>query len=61
MSFFCLTLSSRAAQVHGRNQFLQTPLHIAAYDGNLAVADLLVLNGALVNAIDKNKVHLSAL
>jgi ankyrin repeat protein len=50
-------LSSPVARkmINGRDQFSQTPLHIAAFDGNLEKVKLLLENGAEIDATDKNQ------
>ena len=54
-------LIGRGADVNARNKSGDTPLHTAAWRGNMEVAKLLLGEGALINAKDsQNRTPLDA-
>lgn len=56
-------LLQRGAQIHAKDTFGQTPLHIAAYVGNAPLVGLLLKKGAHTGSADKNDrnpLHLAA-
>jgi len=56
-------LLQRGAQIHAKDTFGQTPLHIAAYVGNAPLVELLLKKGAHTGSADKNgrnPLHLAA-
>ncbi|MHC9538438.1 MAG: ankyrin repeat domain-containing protein [Vulcanimicrobiota bacterium] len=56
-------LLQRGAQIHAKDTFGQTPLHIAAYVGNATLVELLLKKDAHTGSVDKNgrnPLHLAA-
>ncbi|KIL86203.1 hypothetical protein FAVG1_10600 [Fusarium avenaceum] len=49
------TLIEAGADVRGKDQALWTPLHHASRGGYVNIADLLIVNGALINSTAQNK------
>lgn len=47
-------LASNANLLNDTDQFGQTPLHIAAFEGHLDLVELLVVSGASLSTQDKN-------
>lgn len=47
-------LSSHSSSINDVDQFGQTPLHIAAFEGQVSISNLLISKGASISTQDKN-------